>query len=231
MATILIIDDDTALLAACRVGLHAMGHEVRTAGTGNSGLSDAAVHPPDVIVLDLGLPDVDGMQVCSRLRSWTDTPVIVLSADGSEDRKVEALNGGADDYVTKPFGMRELDARLRVALRHHATEETEHTTVLDAGPLTLDLLHYEAVYEGERIDLTPKEFDFLAFLARHVGKVCTRRMILEKIWGAGYVNEHDYLKVYAYRIRKKLGDERGQFLQNDPSVGYRLAIDEETTSS
>ena len=103
---VVIIDDDTALPAACRVGLHTMGHEVRTAGTGNSGLSDAAVHPPDLIVLDLGLPDVDGMQVCSRLRSWTDTPVIVLSADGSEDRKVGALNGGADDYVTKPFGAR-----------------------------------------------------------------------------------------------------------------------------
>jgi two-component system, OmpR family, KDP operon response regulator KdpE len=104
---------------------------------GRSGLSDAAIHPPDVVVLDLGfsLPDVDGMQVCSRLRSCTDTPVIVLSADGSEYRKVEALNGGADDYVTKPFGMRELDARLRVALRHHTTEETEHTTRLDAGPL------------------------------------------------------------------------------------------------
>jgi two-component system, OmpR family, KDP operon response regulator KdpE len=169
------------------------------------------------------------MQVCSRLRSWTDTPVIVLSADGSEDRKVEALNGGADDYVTKPFGMRELDARLRVALRHHATDDAEQSTRLDAGPLTLDLMHYEAVYHGERIDLTPKEFEFLACLARHVGKVCTRRMILEKIWGPGYVNEHDYLKVYAYRIRKKLHDEQGQFLQNDPSVGYRLVVDDQAT--
>ena len=118
MATVLVIDDDTALLAACRVGLRALGHQVRTAATGDAGLSDAAVHPPDVIVLDLGLPDMDGMQVFSQLREWTQTPVIMLSADGSEDRKVEALNGGADDYVTKPFGMRELDARLRVALRH-----------------------------------------------------------------------------------------------------------------
>lgn len=147
------------------------------------------------------------MQVFHQLRGWTQTPVIILSADGSEDRKVEALNGGADDYVTKPFGMHELDARLRVALRHHATDQAEPITQLDVGPLTLDLLHYEASYRGERIDLTPKEFDFLAYLARHVGKVCTRRMILESIWGPGYINEHHCLKVYAYRIRKKLHDE------------------------
>jgi two-component system KDP operon response regulator KdpE len=137
-----------------------------------------------------------------------------------------APNGGADDYVTKPFGMRELDAPLRVALRHHATDQAEPITQLDVGPLTLDLPHYEASYRGERIDITPKEFDFLAYLARHVGKVCTRRMILESIWGPGYINEHHYLKVHAYRIRKKLHDEQGEFLQNDPSVGYRLAVHE-----
>lgn len=116
MATVLVIDDDTALLAACRVGLRALGHQVRTAATGDAGLSDAAVYPPAVVVLDLGLPDMDGMQVFHQLRGWTQIPVIILSADGSEDRKVEALNGGADDYVTKPFGMRELDARLRVGV-------------------------------------------------------------------------------------------------------------------
>lgn len=225
MAAVLVIDDDGALLAACRVGLRALGHEVRTATTGEEGISAAAIDPPDVVVLDLGLPDADGMQVCRRMREWTSTPVIILSADGSEDRKVEALDGGADDYVTKPFGMRELDARLRVALRHHAAEDTHQVTRLQAGPLTLDLLHYEASYHGERIDLTPKEFDFLAYLARYVGKVCTRRMILEQVWGPGYVNDQHYLKVYAYRIRKKLHDEHGDFLQNDPSVGYRLAVD------
>jgi two-component system, OmpR family, KDP operon response regulator KdpE len=229
LATVLVIDDDSALLAACRVGLRALGHQVRTAATGDAGLSDAAVYPPDVVVLDLGLPDMDGMRVFHQLREWSQTPVIVLSADGSEDRKVEALNGGTDDYVTKPFGMRELDARLRVAMRHSAADQAEPVTQLDAGPLTLDLLHYEARYRGERIDLTPKEFDFLAYLARNVGKVCTRRMILETIWGPGYVTEHHYLKVYAYRIRKKLHDEQGEFLQNDPSVGYRLVVDEVDT--
>jgi two-component system, OmpR family, KDP operon response regulator KdpE len=157
-------------LAACRVGLRALGHEVRTAATGDGGLSDAAVHPPAVVVLDLGLPDMDGMQVFNQLRGWTQTPVIIPSADGSEDRKVEALNGGADDYVTKPFGMRELDARLRVALRHYVTDQAEPITQLDAGPLTLDLVHCEASYRGERIDLTPKEFDFLAYLAVTSGR-------------------------------------------------------------
>lgn len=222
MATVLIVDDDIALLAACRVGLEALGHRVRTAETGGTGLGEAAVHAPDAIVLDLGLPDLDGLEVCTRIRAWTDRPIVILSADSSEDRKVEALDSGADDYMTKPFGMRELDARLRVALRHHAPG-TDDPVELTAGPLTLDLVHCQATYDGRPLDLTPKEFEVLAFLARHVGKVCTRRMILEHVWGPAYAGEQHYLKVYAYRIRKKLHDESGQFLQNDPSVGYRLA--------
>lgn len=225
MATVLIVDDDIALLTACRVGLEALGHYVRTAENGHDALGDIAIHPPDVVVLDLGLPDLDGLDICSRVRAWTDVPIIILSADGTEDRKVDALDGGADDYMTKPFGMRELDARLRVALRHHADPNGEHPTELNAGPLTLDLAHYQATYRNQPVDLTPKEFDFLAYLARHLGKVCTRRMILENVWGPAYATEHHYLKVYAYRIRKKLHDEEGRFLQNDPSVGYRLRPD------
>jgi two-component system KDP operon response regulator KdpE len=221
LAQILIIDDDPSLLAVCKVGLEALGHVVRTAETGNEGLIGAATRIPDVIVLDLGLPDLDGLEVCKRIRLWSDVPIIVLSADGSEDQKVEALDHGADDYVTKPFGMRELDARMRVALRHRPNED-EHQVELDVGPLHLDLIHYQATIDDKPVDLTPKEFDFLAYLARHVGKVCTRRMILENVWGANYVNDLHYLKVYAYRIRRKLGDEQGQFLQSDPSVGYRL---------
>ena len=231
MATVLIVDDDIALLAACRVGLEALGHQVRTAETGQDGLAGAAVHAPDVIVLDLGLPDLDGLDVCTRIRTWTDRPIIILSADSSEDRKVDALDNGADDYMTKPFGMRELDARLRVSLRHHAADaDTDDLTELTAGPLTLDLVHYQATYHDEPLDLTPKEFDVLAYLARHVGKVCTRRMILENVWGPAYANEQHYLKVYAYRIRKKLHDEAGRFLQNDPSVGYRLTIEPAATT-
>jgi two-component system, OmpR family, KDP operon response regulator KdpE len=223
MAQVLIIDDDPDLLNVCKVGLEALGHDVRTAETGHDGLTKAAIRAPDVIVLDLGLPDLDGLEVCQRIRTWSTVPVIVLSADGSEDRKVDALDRGADDYMTKPFGMRELDARLRVALRHHTVDDhDDHPTELDVGALHLDLVHHEGTLDGKTLDLAPKEFDFLVYLARHVGKVCTRRMILENVWGPGYDKELHYLKVYAYRIRRKLGDESGRFLQSDPSVGYRL---------
>ena len=124
MPRVLIIDDDRDLLNVCRVGLEALGHEVWASGTGHDGLAEAAIRAPDVIVLDLGLPDMDGMDVCKRVRTWSEVPIVVLSADGSEDRKVDALDGGADDYMTKPFGMRELNARLRVALRHHWSQRT-----------------------------------------------------------------------------------------------------------
>jgi two-component system, OmpR family, KDP operon response regulator KdpE len=221
---ILVIDDDPGLLSVCSVGLQALGHAVRTAETGQEGISQAALQAPDVIVLDLGLPDVDGLVVCQRIRSWSEVPIIVLSADGSEDRKVDALDHGADDYMTKPFGLRELHARVQVALRHHRPEGgEEYPAELAVGALHLDLVHREATFDGRPLHLTPRELDFLAFLARNAGKVCTRRMILENVWGPGYASELQYLKVYAYRIRRKLGDEQGNFLQSDPSVGYRLA--------
>ena len=225
MPQILVIDDDPGLLSVCSVGLQALGHTVRTAETGNDGLSQAALRAPDVIVLDLGLPDQDGLEVCKRVRTWSDVPIIVLSADGSEDRKVDALEHGADDYMTKPFGMRELHARVQVALRHHRAQDSdeEHPSHLDVGALHLDLVHRQVTLDGRSLDLTPLELDFLAFLARNAGKVCTRRMILENVWGPGYGTELHYLKVYAYRIRRKLHDEQGRFLQSDPSVGYRLA--------
>jgi len=224
LARVLIVDDDPDLLNVCRVGLQALGHAVSSAETGTGGLAETAISRPDVIVLDLGLPDLDGVEVCKRIRTWSHAPIVVLSADGTEDRKVEALEAGADDYVTKPFGMRELNARLRVALRHRADREPgDGPAEFDVGPLHLDLIHYQATFNGRDLDLTAREFEFLAFLARHAGKVCTRRMILENVWGPGYAHEVNYLKVYAYRIRRKLGDEDGNFLQSDPSVGYRLA--------
>ena len=229
MPRVLIVDDDPDLLNVCRVGLTALGHEVQTAETGGDGLAAAAIGRPDVIVLDLGLPDLDGMEVCKRVRAWSDVPIIVLSADSTEDRKVEALEGGADDYVTKPFGMRELGARLRVALRHHAgANGAAEPAELSVGPLHLDLVHYQATFADREVQLTAREFEFLAFLAKNAGKICTRRMILENVWGPGYGREVNYLKVYAYRIRRKLGDEDGTFLQSDPSLGYRLAVREGT---
>ena len=225
MPQVLIIDDDPELLNVCRVGLEALGHAVLTAETGADGLAETAISRPDVIVLDLGLPDLDGVDVCRRIRTWSHAPIVVLSADSTEDRKVEALEAGADDYVTKPFGMRELNARIRVALRHQVTTEPgQGAAEIDVGPLHLDLVHYQATAADRDLELTPREFEFIAFLARHAGKVCTRRMILENVWGPGYASEASYLKVYAYRIRRKLGDEDGRFLQSDPAVGYRLAI-------
>jgi two-component system KDP operon response regulator KdpE len=222
LSHILIIDDDPDLLSVCRVRLEALGHEIRTAETGNEGLSEAAIRPPNVIVLDLGLPDLDGLEVCKRIRTWSHVPIIVLSADSSEDRKVDALDEGADDYMTKPFGMRELNARIKVALRHRPVDENDELAELVMGALFLDLVHHEATLYGQPLDLAPKEFDFLAYLARHVGKVCTRRMILENVWGPAYSKELHYLKVYAYRLRRKLKDEKGEILQSDPSVGYRV---------
>jgi two-component system KDP operon response regulator KdpE len=226
MARVLAVDDDTALLRVLRIGLVALGHEVLTAATGNQGISQAAVGSPDVIVLDLGLPDMDGLDVCRRIRQWSAVPIIVLSADGTEDRKIAALDGGADDYMTKPFGMGELEARLRVALRHrpNANEQDEPTTVV-VGSLVLDVVRHEGRMNGSPLELTTREFAFLAYLARYAGQVCTHRMILEHVWGPRYGTENHYLRVYAYRLRRKLGDTQGRFLRTLPGVGYELTED------
>jgi two-component system KDP operon response regulator KdpE len=226
VARVLAVDDDAALLRVLRIGLVALGHEVLTAATGARGISEAAVGAPDVIVLDLGLPDMDGLEVCRRIREWSAVPIIVLSADGTEDRKIAALDGGADDYMTKPFGMGELEARLRVALRHRSPEtDGDEPTTLTVGPLSLDLMHHEGRMNGTVLDLTAREFSFLAYLARNAGKVCTHRMILEHVWGPRYGTENHYLRVYAYRLRRKLGDPEGRFLRTLPGVGYELVDD------
>jgi two-component system KDP operon response regulator KdpE len=226
MARVLAVDDDAALLRVLRIGLVALGHEVLTASTGARGISEAAVGAPDVIVLDLGLPDMDGLEVCRRIRQWSAVPIIVLSADGTEDRKIAALDGGADDYMTKPFGMGELEARLRVALRHRPSESgADEPTAMTVGPLSLDLIHHEGHLNGAVLDLTAREFAFLVYLARHAGKVCTHRMILEHVWGPRYGTENHYLRVYAYRLRRKLGDPDGRFLRTLPGVGYELVED------
>ena len=171
-----------------------------------------------------GLPDLDGLEVCQRIRTWSHVPVIVLSADGSEDRKVDALDARRrrlhDQAVRHARAQRPPPGRA--APPRPATTTTARAE-LDVGALHLDLVHREATLDGHHLDLAPKEFDFLVYLARNVGKVCTRRMILENVWGPGYDKELHYLKVYAYRIRRKLGDDDGQFLQSDPAVGYRLA--------
>ncbi len=221
MTTILVVDDDVALLRALEIGLGARGYEVVPARNGHDGVVQASLAHPDVVVLDLGLPDLDGVEVCRRLRRFSVAPVIVLSAAGAEERKVTALDSGADDYVTKPFGMAELEARLRVALRRRSQGPAPEGEV-DVGPLHVDMVHHMARLDGMDLDLTGREFDVLAFLARHAGKVCTHQMILQAVWGTGYGTEAHYLRVYTHRLRRKLGPA-GQLLETLPGIGYRLA--------
>jgi len=223
MVRILVVDDDPALLRALRVGLQSKGHEVITATTGEQGLVEAATASPEVMVLDLGLPDLDGLEVCRRAREWSDVPIIVLSAVGSEDRKVAALDGGADDYMTKPFGMAELEARIRTAIRHRAPSAdaaAPATTVM--GPLELDHVHHEARLQGRMLELTAMEFELLSYLARYAGKVCTHQMILAEVWGSGYAKEAQYLHAYVHRLRQKLGDDAGIAIRTNPGIGYFL---------
>jgi two-component system, OmpR family, KDP operon response regulator KdpE len=223
VAKVLVIDDDPSLLRALRVGLHAGGHEVTTAANGERGISQTALIAPDVVVLDLGLPDIDGQTVCKRIRQWSQVPIIILSASGAEDRKVAALNGGADDYVTKPFGMAELEARIRTAIRHRTPEADEaQPATVTIGPLELDFVHHEAQLRGTSVGLTTKEFDVLSFLARHAGKTCTHQMILSAVWGTGYGKEAQYLHAYVHRLRQKLDDGSGALIRTAPGVGYSL---------
>lgn len=223
MARILVVDDDRSLLRVLSIGLGARGHEVVTARTAADGITQASLTAPDVVILDLGLPDTDGIEVCRRLREWTQAPIIVLSAAAGEVRKVTALDAGADDYVTKPFGMAELEARLRVALRR-APGATGGPAAVVVGRIEVDLVHHMARLDGVDLDLTRREFDLLAYLARHAGKVCTHQMILREVWGSEYGSEAHYLRVYAYRLRRKLG-EAGHLLTNQPGIGYQL-VDE-----
>ncbi len=232
MARVLVVDDDPALLRALRVSLNLKGHEVLTAATGEQGISQAALASPDVIVLDLGLPDIDGLKVCRRIREWDDVPIVVLSAIGSEDRKVAALDEGADDYMTKPFGLAELEARIRTAIRHHTSSpQATSSTVVTAGPLELDLVHREARLESDPLELTAKEFELLSFLARHAGKTCTHQMILAEVWGRAYSKEAQYLHAYVHRLRQKLGTGAGVAIKTAPGIGYVLTLSDGTDPS
>jgi two-component system KDP operon response regulator KdpE len=225
---ILIVDDDQSLLKALRIGLSARGDDVLTAHTGTEAINQVALAAPDLVILDLGLPDLDGVEVSRRIRAFSAVPIVVLSAYGEERRKVEALDGGADDFVTKPFGMAELEARLRVALRHGAAWRTGavESRELEVGNLHIDLIHRMAELDGAPLQLTSKEFDLLAYLARHAGKVCTHHMILKDVWGPGYGIESNYVRVYTHRLRKKLGDDNGTMLKTVPGIGYQLLAEE-----
>jgi two-component system KDP operon response regulator KdpE len=221
---VLVVDDEAPILRVVSAALQARGYRVATATTGQSAIDVAATDAPTVVILDLGLPDMDGVDVCRRIREWSDMPIIVLTAEGADDRKVSALDAGADDYVTKPFSMPELLARVRVALRHHRRVAAgSDASLLEVGDLVVDLGDHAVRIGDTRVDLTPKEFDFLALLARHPGRVLTHRTILQDVWGPEYGTETQYLRVYASQLRKKLDDDPARpRLITEPGVGYRL---------
>ena len=221
---ILVVDDEPAIVRALSAALKAREHRVAVAATGAEALSQVATRSPAVVILDLGLPDIDGIEVCRQLRLWTDTPVIVLTAEGAESRKVAALDEGADDYVTKPFSTPELLARVRVALRHRHDRRNQVTSpVLKVGEIEIDIPRHRVTVRGTELDLTPKEFAFLTTLARHPGRVLTHGMLLREVWGPDYGAETQYLRVYASHLRRKLEDDPARpYLVTEPGVGYRL---------
>ena len=220
----LVVDDEPGIARVLKTALAGRGYRVTAVGTGQAALDSVAMHPPDAMVLDLGLPDIDGIDVCRRIRQWSNVPIIVLTAEGAEDRKIAALDEGADDYVTKPFSMPELFARLRVALRHRAAAAAAvDPAVYEVGGIRVDLAQHRVTDGGRAVELTPKEFDFLALLARHAGRVLTHRMILQEVWGPEYGTETQYLRVYASQLRKKLQEDPAHpRLVTEPGVGYRL---------
>jgi two-component system KDP operon response regulator KdpE len=220
---ILVIDDEERFLRALAISLRARGYEVDTATTGEEGLQLAAHGHPDVIVLDLGLPGIDGLDVLRGLRGWTTVPVIVLSARHGEPTKVEALDAGADDYVTKPFGMDELLARLRAAMRRATPAADE--PVVATGDFTLDLAAKQATQpDGAVIRLTPTEWGVVEVLVRNEGKLVSQRQLLQEVWGPEYEKETDYLRVYMAAIRRKLEPDssRPRYFITEPGMGYRF---------
>lgn len=225
---ILVIDDEPQILRAMRTILAEKQFKVTTANRGEEGLALAAASEPDLIVLDLGLPDMDGVEVCKRLREWTQIPIIILSVRDSERDKVAALDQGADDYLTKPFGIEELLARVRVALRHSASRKNEQSKVVRAGSLRIDLAWHTVKRDEEEIKLTGTEYKLLTYLASNHGRVLTHQSILTNVWGAADADHTEYLRVYMRQLRKKLeaDPERPQYILTEPGIGYRFIADE-----
>jgi two-component system KDP operon response regulator KdpE len=219
---VLVVEDDAQLRRFLRAALSSHAFRLVEAGSVREAEQLATSHNPDVYLLDLGLPDGDGVDLARRLREWTRAPIIVLSARGREEDKVNALDAGADDYLTKPFGVNELLARLRVALRH-AQATPSGDPVLEAGPLRVDLARREVTVDGRDIRLTPTEFKLLALLARHAGKVLTHRQILKEVWGPNASEAH-WVRVHMAELRKKVEPDpaRPRLLVTEPGVGYRL---------
>jgi two-component system, OmpR family, KDP operon response regulator KdpE len=219
---VLVVDDDSQMLRAVTNALSARGYDVLTAATGESALSLAAEEELDLVLLDLGLPGIEGHKVIERLRAWTELPVIVISVRDSQEEKVAALDAGADDFVTKPFGMKELLARMR-AVRRRAAADNDQRPVLRFKGLEVDLLKKLVKLDGAAIHLTPIEYRLLESMARNPGKLLTHSWLLQKVWGPGYGSESNYLRLYVRQLRQKLGDEPSQprWITTEPGVGYR----------
>lgn len=227
LANILVIDDEPQIQRALRTILSAHHYRVSVARSGEEGLALAVAEHPDVIILDLGLPDMDGIQVCEQLRLWTQVPIIILSVRSEENDKVRALDKGADDYLVKPFGTEELLARLRVALRHLAKSKGEPESVIVAGDLSIDLPRHIVLLAGNEVKLTATEFKLLAYLASHANRVLTHQNILNNVWGPEYRDNVEYLRVFMSQLRKKLeiDPKQPEHLISEPGIGYRFILD------
>jgi two-component system KDP operon response regulator KdpE len=227
---ILLIEDEPQMRRFLRITLQTQGYRLVEAETGNDGLVQATSRNPDVVLLDLGLPDMDGLEVTGRLREWTSTPIIVISAREQEQDKVKALDAGADDYLTKPFSAGELLARIRVALRHAVRQRLgQQEPVFTLGNLRVDLAQRQVFLDDKEVHLTPIEYKLLTVLVRHAGKVITHRQLLKDVWGPSHGEEVQYLRVYMTQLRHKLEADpaRPRFFMNEPGIGYRLKYDPE----
>jgi two-component system KDP operon response regulator KdpE len=226
-ALVLVVEDEPQMLRFLRASLETHGYRIVESSTGSDGLAQAAGRNPDIILLDLGLPDLDGLEVTRRLREWTKTPIIVLSARGRDEDKIKVLDAGADDYLTKPFSVGELLARIRVALRRladAASGKQEPAFVLD--DLRVDLANRQVLVGEREVHLTPTEYKLLCTLIKHAGRVVTHSQLLTQVWGARYAQETQYLRVYMGQLRHKLEPDpaRPRYLVNEPGVGYRLKL-------
>jgi two-component system KDP operon response regulator KdpE len=221
---VLVVDDEAAILRFLKPALEANDYEMTNAGTVAEATKRIAAESPDIVLLDLGLPDGDGKDVIKKAREWSDIPIVVLSARERETEKIEALDLGADDYVNKPFNIGELLARMRTALRHRMQRKAE-LPVLRVGDLEVDSVRHRATRAGAEIRLTPKEFELLSFLARHAGRVVTHKQILAAVWGPAHTEDTQYLRVYVGQLRQKIEERPSdpRFVLTEPGIGYRIA--------
>ena len=227
-ATIIVIEDEAQIRRFLRTTLASEGYQVIEAETGKQGLTEAATRKPDLIILDLGLPDMDGVEVVKEIRAWSTIPIVILSARSQESDKIFALDAGADDYLVKPFGVGELLARIRVALRHVSSAANgEEEGIFSVDELKVDMIHRKITVSGAEVHLTPIEYRLLSVLVKHAGKVLTHRLLLKEVWGPNYVERAHYLRIYMGILRHKLEKDpaRPRFLLTEVGVGYRLAVD------